>query len=133
MHILKLMGRRQNEKKLFAGLSLLDSTSPPTGLTFVLSAASRLPAAEHAASRIVQAANSSQQPLLLISNHWQCAMAGSCSVPRSYPCATVGEQRESSAIFVPVCHLFNTPDWPSHHSLLINMQWPLAPPLLTMP
>lgn len=41
-----------------------------------------------------------------------------------YPCATVGEQRESSAIFVPVCHLFNTPDSLLHYSLLINMQRP---------
>lgn len=41
---------------------------------------------------------------------------------RLYPCATVGEQRENSAIFVPLCHLFNTPEWISHRNLLINMQ-----------
>lgn len=131
MHIVKLM--RKNKRSCCAGLSLLDSTSPPTGLTSTPSATSCLPAAQHTASCIVQVANSSQQLLLLISNNWQCAIAGSCTVYRLYPCATVGEQQESSAIFVPVCHLFSTPDWLSHHSLLINMQRPLAPPLPAMP
>ncbi|CAB1445892.1 unnamed protein product [Pleuronectes platessa] len=102
--------------------SLLDSTSPPTGLTSLPSAPP--PAVPHTASCIVQATNSSQQLLLLISS--PCA--------RLYPSATVGEQRESSSISVPVCHLFDTPDWLSHHRLLINMQLPPpAPPLLPMP
>lgn len=131
MHILRFM---HGEKKSFcAALSFFDSTSPPIGLTFTPSATSCLPAVQHTAYCIVQATNSSQQLLLLISNHWQNAIGGSGSVRCLYPCATVGEQQESSAIFVPVCHLFNTPDWLSHHSLLINMQWPLAPPLLAMP
>lgn len=91
------------------------------------------PAALHAASCIVQAANSSKQPLLLISNCWQRAMAGSWSGPCVYQCATVGEQWESSAIFVPVYHLYNTPDWLSHQSLLINMQHPSPRLLLSCP
>ena len=111
---------------------MLDSTSPSNGSTFTPSAASYLPAVQHTASCIVQAANSSPQLMLLISNHWQHAIAGNVCVHRLYPCATVGEQQKSSAIFVPVCHLFNTPDWLSHHHLLINMQRPLAPPLLAM-
>lgn len=59
--------KKGKKKRSCAGLSLLDSTSPPTGLTFKPSATSRLPpAASHTASCIVQAANSSRQPLLLI-------------------------------------------------------------------
>lgn len=120
MHILRFM---HGKKELLCSFKLL----------WLNIATSCLPAAQHTAYCIVQATNSSQQLLLLISNHWQNAIGGSGSVHSLYPCATVGEQQESSAIFVPVCHLFNTPDWLSHHSLLINMQWPLAPPLLAMP
>lgn len=105
--------------------SELDSTSPPTGLTF-----GHLPSPCCVARSLLHCL----RPLIHPGSH-RCQFPTTGSVPcpevaarnRQYPCATVGEQRESSAMFAQVCHLFNAPDWLSHCSLLINMQRPPRP------
>lgn len=116
------MGKKQ---KGVVRRSELDSTSPPTGLTF-----GHLPSPCCVARSLLHCL----RPLIHPGSH-RCQFPTTGSVPcpevaarnRQYPCATVGEQRESSAMFAQVCHLFNAPDWLSHRSLLINMQRPPRP------
>lgn len=83
-----------------------------------------VPAVQHTAWCIVGPANSSSQPLLLIYPPLAACHSRKWQRGRLYPSTGVGEEWESSAIFVSVCHLFNTADWLSHRSLLINMLHP---------